>query len=279
MAEEYLILDVEEKPFISKEGNFLQFRLANRNQTITGIKWDASLGFVPKKGMVVSIDGAIREHPEFGTQLIINAIEQSGTDITDLLPASPRDYQTMLQELHQLTIDVSNPLLTALLQSVMDDKDFMGRFTKAPASLQYHYSYVGGLLEQTLNITRQCVVVGEQQNLDCDLLRAGAILSGAGKALAYDLDGIPELSEEGGLLGNAVLADRFLQKHMPRMPRELALKLHHMVVARKAKFPEAAVLISVRSSDVQINDFIRAYNNQKGEGWGYDRRLGYLYLK
>ena len=66
---------------------------------------------------------------------------------------------------------------------------------------------------------------------------------------------------------------------MPTMPRELALKLHHMVIARKAKFPEAAVLISVRSSDVQINDFIRAHNNQQGDGWGYDRRLGYLYLK
>ncbi|MFO7711064.1 MAG: hypothetical protein R6V53_04850 [Candidatus Woesearchaeota archaeon] len=255
MGEDYLILEIEEKPFVSKEGHFLQFRLAARDNTLTGICWEpAKLEMQPERGMVVSIEGVLREHPEFGNQLIIHSLKKGEGPVDEFLPSSRRDREEMLSELREALEAIGNKQIRDFMHTIMDD-DLMDRFSRAPASIHY-YNYRSGLLEHTLNVMNLSLTIAKRESLDCDLIRAGSVLSGLGRAVAYDLKGIPELSEEGGLLGHSVLADRIIQKHIDNIPHELALKLNHMAIARKGKFPEAAVLVSARICDIQVSDSI-----------------------
>ncbi|MFP4424739.1 MAG: hypothetical protein ACLFP2_05955 [Candidatus Woesearchaeota archaeon] len=255
MGEDYLILEIEEKPFVSKDGHFLQFRLASQNNTLTGICWDpAKLDLKPERGMVVSIEGVLKEHPEFGNQLIIHSLNKGEGSVDEFLPSSRRDKETMLTELRKALEAIESDEIQNLMHSILDD-GLMDRFSRAPASIHY-YNYRSGLLEHTLNVLNLSLAIAKRESLDCDLIRAGAVLSGIGRAAAYDLNGIPELSEEGGLLGHSVLADRILQKHIDKVPHDIALKLNHMAIARKGKFPEAAVLVSARICDIQVSDSI-----------------------
>ena len=75
----------------------------------------------------------------------------------DYLPVSERDIEEMYQELMGYANQVQEPHLRALLKSLfVDDAEFIKGFKFHSAAKTVHHSFVGGLLEHTLNVTKLC---------------------------------------------------------------------------------------------------------------------------
>ena len=51
---------------------------------------------------------------------------------------------------------VKNPYLSRLLHSFFDDADFAKAFKFHSAAKSVHHGFVGGLLEHTVSVTRNC---------------------------------------------------------------------------------------------------------------------------
>ncbi|MDZ7837836.1 MAG: HDIG domain-containing protein [Actinomycetota bacterium] len=68
-------------------------------------------------------------------------------------------------------------------------EEFAADFCKATAAVPYHHhAYGGGLLEHTLYVCRVCDLVADTyQNINRDLLIAGALLHDIGKMKEYEV--------------------------------------------------------------------------------------------
>ena len=75
----------------------------------------------------------------------------------DYLPVTKKNRKMMLSELLKLAASVHDEYLSQLLKSFfVDDREFVLKFAAHSAAKTVHHSFVGGLLEHTLSVTRFC---------------------------------------------------------------------------------------------------------------------------
>lgn len=297
---EFMILEKEIKPFISKEGDYLQLQLGDKTGEISALCWNPKLiPFDIKKGDVIRIKGTTQKHKEYGLQIIFNPTDIKlceEYELKDFLKSTPKDIGKLMDELVQTIKEVKTPELNKLLHSFFDDKVFVKKFKEAPATLLYNHNYIGGLLEHTIDVINICkTICNIYPELNKDLLLTAAILNKVGKTEEYKIDRIIDIAEEGGLIGHIILGDRLLQKKFEKFenfPNDLKLKLNHMMVSRfskggygsqqRPKFPEAVALVYADYLDSSIQGFKQMFEESKNEEdiWFYNRKKGYyLYLK
>lgn len=297
---EFMILEKEIKPFISKEGEYLQLQLGDKTGEISALCWNPQLiNFDIKKGDVIEVKGVTQKHKEYGLQIIFNPADiklSEEYELKDFLKSTSKDIDKLMEELLETIEEVKTAELLKLLHSFFDDKEFIKKFKEAPATLLYNHNYIGGLLEHTVSVIKICkTICGIYPELDKDLLLTAAILNKIGKTEEYKIDKFIDIGEEGGLIGHIILGDRLLQKKLEKFedfPEDLKLKLNHMIVSRfskagygsqqRPKFPEAAALVYADYLDSNIQGFKQIFEESKDEEdiWFYNKKKGYyLYLK
>lgn len=297
---EFMVLEKEKKPFISKEGEYLQLQLGDKTGEISALCWNPQLiTFDIKKGDVIGVKGSTQKHKEYGLQIIFNPTDVElceEYELKDFLKSTPKDIDKLMGELVQTIEEVKTPELNKLLHSFFDDNEFVKKFKEAPATLLYNHNYIGGLLEHTISVIKVCKTICKiYPELNKDLLLTAAILNKIGKTEEYKIDKIIDIGEEGGLIGYIILGDRLLQKKFWKFedfPEDLKLKLNHMIVSRfskagygsqqRPKFPEAAALVYIDYLDSNIQGFKQMFEEIKDEEdiWFYNKKKGYyLYLK
>ena len=73
--------------------------------------------------------------------------------MTDYMPCSTKDIDTMYQELLGLIQGVKNQYLHKLLEMFfVEDKEFAEKFKKHSAAKSIHHGFIGGLLEHSLSV-------------------------------------------------------------------------------------------------------------------------------
>ena len=77
-------------------------------------------------------------------------------DPKDYLPVSEYDIDGMFVELMGYINSVKNPYLNKLLHAFFDNGVFEKKFKFHSAAKSVHHGFVGGLLEHTLSVTRNC---------------------------------------------------------------------------------------------------------------------------
>jgi len=111
-------------------------------------------------------------------QLKVSAMRVTEGSPEAYLPHTPYNVGKMLSELRGFVDSVTDRLFQALLLKALEDE----RWQRAAAATQIHHSYLGGLLEHTLNLARLASKVSElYPRLRRDLLMTGAILHDIGK--------------------------------------------------------------------------------------------------
>ena len=297
---EFMVLEKEIKPFISKEGEYLQLQLGDKTGEISALCWNPELiTFDIKKGNVIRVKGSTQKHKEYGLQIIFNPTDIElceEYELKDFLKSTPKDINKLMEELVKSIEEVKTPELNRLLHSFFDDKEFVKKFKEAPATLLYDHNYIGGLLEHTVSVINICKTICDiYPELNKDLLLTAAILNKIGKTEEYKIDRVIDIAEGGGLIGHTILGDRLLQKKFEKFenfPRDLKLKLNHMIISRSSKtgygsqqrpkFPEAAALVYADYLDSNIQGFKQMFEESKDEEeiWSYNKKRGYyLYLK
>ena len=181
----------------------------------------------------------------------------------DYLPVSERDIEEMYQELMGYANQVQEPHLRALLKSLfVDDAEFIKGFKFHSAAKTVHHSFVGGLLEHTLNVTKLCeYYVQNYTYLNRDLLYTAAMGHIA--------------------MGSEMVAERAHQ--IPGFPKKLENELKHCILAhhgeleygspKKPALAEAMALNLADNTDAKMETMKEIFKAAgTNMGWlGYNR--------
>lgn len=283
----------------SQNGNlYLSLRLSDRTGEIEGRLWSTgSYGegveewtknlvegdFLKVKGKVITYKG----------QRQINIKEMNivhEVDIKEFLPSSKRDIEEMVKELRGYVGAINDPYLHKLLDSFLNDKEFLLLFKKAPAAKEIHHVYLGGLLEHTLEVTKLCLdCLNHFKNINRDLLITGALLHDIGKVYEFNYERFFDYSTQGRLLGHIAIGIGLIEekiKGIKGFPEESRMLLEHLIVSHHGeneygspvvpKTVEALILYSMDNLNAKVNcfqSFMNREGTEEGKWTSYHRIL------
>ncbi len=195
-----------------------------------GIEEFDSLDYVYVMGDVTSFQGAL--------QLSIKRVRKVAEgeyEPSDYLPTSEYDVDKMYQKLLDYVASIRNPYLKQLCEMHFGKEDFAKRFKFHSAAKAVHHGFVGGLLEHTLGVTRNCEYFAKVYPiLNRDLLITAAMFHDVGKL--QELSTFPEndYTDAGQLLGHIVIGAQLISdsaREIPGFPEDLKNELVHCILA------------------------------------------------
>lgn len=273
--------------------------LQDRTGQLLGRLWQATKpifeqmpegGFMRFKGRVEDYKGA----PQF----IIDAMrpaEPDCVDIGEFLPRTREDQAAMFERVKVILRQVRNPHLLALLKQFICDTELMARFCKAPAAVQMHHAFVGGLLEHTRNVLELAqLVIPRYPEVSLDLVLAGIFLHDLGKTAELTYDTCFQYTSQGQLIGHIVQAVIWIEEKAKAaaaetgqpFPAEIKTALEHLILAHHGQYefgspklpamPEAIAIHHLDNLDAKLEMFtskIRNDPDEAGEWTDYVRGL------
>lgn len=257
-------------------GSFLSLRFADRGGELDGKVWDnpETVAQSFECDEVVKVRGTI-EHYNDKPQLVVSRIRRCQPqeyDPADFYPASARDPEEMLGELHGFIAMIQDEPLRVLLQSIASDVAMAERLKSAPAALKIHHAFRGGLLEHILSLCNLSVALSAHYpRLKLDWLIAGAILHDLGKLDTLEPCGVRfNYTTRGQLVEHITLGLEVLERFvaaMPGFPLRLKTILQHFIVShhgdldkgalRRPMFPEALALSLLDLMDARFEQVFR----------------------
>ncbi|PLX41717.1 MAG: hypothetical protein C0608_05000 [Deltaproteobacteria bacterium] len=232
-------------------------------------------------GVVTSYQGVLQIKATY-----IEADEGKDVDWAKFLPSSKRPAEEMLAELKETLGEVQNPYLTNLLDSFMDDAEFINALSIAPAAKGMHHAYVGGLLEHTLGVVKLALMLAGSYEVNRDLLVTGAFLHDLGKMRELKSTAGFDYTLEGRFAGHIVMGrDLFLQKvaSIDSFPDELRLRIEHMILSHHGELEwgspkqpqtvEALALHMIDNLDAKLMAVIEAVEREDGQSGDYTTYL------
>lgn len=251
-----------------------------------GIDEFDAMDYVAVTGDITSFQGNL--------QLSIKRARKVGEgeyDPKDYLPVSDKNIDEMYTELCTLIKTVTNPYLSKLLKSFfMEDATFEKRFKFHSAAKSVHHGFVGGLLEHTLSVAKNCdYFSGAYPWLNRDLLISAAIFHDIGKL--EELSTFPEndYTDEGQLLGHIMIGAEMVGERIRTIegfPTRLGNELKHCILAhhgelefgspKKPALAEALALSFADNMDAKMETIreIFATTPENNTEWlGYNRLL------
>lgn len=198
---------------------------------------------------------AVYRETNFGPQLDIRRIREANDDDREdgfdpgmCMPCAPRDPEEMFDELVKIAKKQikSKPLRAFVLHLLESNHDDL---LVCPAAKHHHHAYRGGLLEHTLSVTENAVVLADRYEsqyvdldppLDRELVIAGAVLHDIGKL--RELAALPSeirYTSEGILIGHLLMGRDMIREASVDKPldEETRLRLEHLVIAHQ-RLPE-----------------------------------------
>ncbi|MCG8408213.1 MAG: HD domain-containing protein [Phycisphaerales bacterium] len=180
-------------------------------------------GFLRIRGRVESYKGTL--------QVIVDAMQAvapNQIDVGDYLPRTRHDIEDMWQRVLSVLRTIKSPELLKLIKAFVQDETIVTGFKKAPAAIQNHHAYIGGLLEHTCSLLELATrIFGKQDDSDShypevsrDLVLAGIFLHDIGKTAELTYDTNFAYSTEGQLVGHITQAAIWIDRKIREVERE-----------------------------------------------------------
>ena len=205
----------------------------------------------------------------------------------DYLPVSDKDIDQMYEMLKKYIASVKNPYLNKLLNAFFADPDFEKRFKFHSAAKSVHHGFVGGLLEHTLSVTRNCDFFAKcYPILNRDLLVTAAMFHDIGKLEELSTFPANDYTDEGQLLGHIMIGAEQIGikiREIEGFPVILANELKHCILAhhgeleygspKKPALAEAVALNLADNTDARMETLTEIFHADKGkkEWLGFNR--------
>ena len=195
-----------------------------------GIDEFDAMDYVAVTGDVTSFQGNL--------QLSIKRVRKVGEgeyEPENYLPVTDKDIDEMYKEMMGYINSIKNPYLSKLLHMFFDDEAFAKAFKFHSAAKSVHHGFVGGLLEHTVSVTRNCNYFAENYPfLNRDLLLTAAMFHDIGKL--KELSTFPEndYTDAGQLLGHIMIDAEWIGdkiREIDGFPVVLANELKHCILA------------------------------------------------
>jgi 3'-5' exoribonuclease len=232
-------------------------------------------GFLHVKGRTESYKGTL--------QLIIDACRPQGPEkleMADFLPVSENDAEAMWEELLEILRAVKDRHLRLLVKKFVEDRPLVERFKKAPAAMQLHHCFIGGLLEHTLNVARAAkAVLPLYPKLNADLVLVGVFLHDIAKTEELSYAVSFNYTERGYLVGHITLAAIWVEQKATEIEKETSESfpariknlLEHLILSHHGEhefgspklpaMPEAFLLHYLDNLDAKIYMTTHAVEN------------------
>ena len=195
-----------------------------------GIDEFDALDYIAVTGDVTSFQGNL--------QLSIKRerkVGEGGYEPENYLPVSDKDIDEMYQEMMGYIASVKNPYLSRLLHMFFDDADFAKAFKFHSAAKSVHHGFVGGLLEHTVSVTRNCNYFAQNYPfLNRDLLLTAAMFHDIGKLKELSTFPANDYTDAGQLLGHIMIGAEWIGEKIREIdgfPEVLANELKHCILA------------------------------------------------
>ena len=206
----------------------------------------------------------------------------------DYLPMTKKNTRAMYTELMSFASGVKDPYLSKLLKSFfVDDRAFISSFTRHSAAKTVHHSFVGGLLEHTLSVTKLAGFMADASHaINRDLLITAAMLHDIGKTQELSFFPTNEYTDDGQLLGHIMIGAEMIHDHITGIegfPALLETELKHCILAHHGEYEfgspkkpaliEALALNLADNADAKLETMTETLENgASGESWlGFNR--------
>lgn len=265
--------------------------LQDKTGTLDGKIWEPDssgiddfdeLDYLAVTGDVTSFQGS--------KQLNIKRVRKASPEeyvASDYLPCSVRDINLMYEELMGLVASVKAGYMRTLLERFfVEDAEFIAAFKNHSAAKSVHHGFIGGLLEHTLSVTRNCdYFASNYPMLDRDLLVTAALFHDIGKIRELSAFPSNDYTDEGQLLGHIMIGARMVEEQMktiPDFPPMKARELLHCILAhhgelqfgspKKPAIAEALALSFADNLDAKMETLKEAFakvadNNYQWQGY------------
>lgn len=188
------------------------------------------LDYIAVTGDVTSFQGNL--------QLSIKRVRKVGEgeyEPENYLPVSDKDIDEMYQEMMGYIASVKNPYLSRLLHMFFDDAAFAKAFKFHSAAKSVHHGFVGGLLEHTVSVTRNCNYFAQNYPfLNRDLLLTAAMFHDIGKLKELSTFPANDYTDAGQLLGHIMIGAEWIGEKIREIdgfPEVLSNELKHCILA------------------------------------------------
>jgi len=280
---DFFLVSEKNSAFSQKGAPYLNLRLRDKTGEVDGKVWDnvAELEKVFRKGDILYLAARAVSYKNAIQLAVLNCRPANEHEIEpmDYFPAVRGDIEALYADLLAYADSVRHPDLRRLLAAFFDNEGIRERFKRAPAAKGFHHSYLGGLLEHTLAVTRLLDgVTNLYPGVNRDLLLTGGILHDIGKIDEFTYDRLIDYSNEGRLIGHIVMGVEMIDARiasLERFPAQLAMELRHIVLShhgvlefgspKRPKTVEAQIVHQMDDLDAKINAFQGAIREAAGD--------------
>ena len=260
---------------------YLNLQLADKSGSLEARKWDATSQICDsfQKDAFVRIKGVVETFNNI-LQIKINEVSlvpDAQVEMSEFIPCTEKDISLLKDELREIFRTIQDVHLSKLLTNIFQDKTIQNAFFSAPAAVQNHHAYLGGLLEHVVSLSKLAIsFAGLYPVVKRDLLLTGVILHDIGKIRELSYERSFQYTDEGYLLGHITSGVLIVQKkamEIEEFPPELLNGLLHMILSHhgelewgspvKPAIPEAIALHYLDNLDAKIQAATKAINEQK----------------
>jgi len=174
----------------------------------------------------------------------IRSVEVGADELTRLLPSTSKDIDEMFAALRTKMTSLQHPAMQALANAYLDDDDLMAKFKTAPAAMNLHHAWIGGLLEHTLQLIDLAdTMLPLYPKLNRDIVLMGLFLHDMGKTSELVWDRGFDYTVDGNLIGHVVRGAIWLQfkaavaakQSGHRLPSEALRVLQHIIISHHGR--------------------------------------------
>ena len=302
--------DTLEQPFMlrdrqfgtTKSGQpFAKLSLADATGSIMGMFWDVNdaAKAVLEQSKYIVVRGTVGTYNN-APQVTVQSIEAAPPekiDVADFLATTDKDVAAMFKRLKVLMASVKNECLVKLVTAIFTDRELCDKLRRAPAAVQMHHAYIGGLLEHTVSMAEAAAKLCEHYaSLNRDLLLVGCLIHDVGKVDEFAYESSIEYSDAGRLVGHMAIGIKIIEdkaSSIDGFPRELLDLLRHYILShhgtpefgavRAPMTAEALALHHIDNLDAKLAAFWKATSEHPvaGDSWTAYQKMfeGFLYRK
>lgn len=236
--------------------------------------------YVEIMGDVTSFNGALQVNIKRARRC-----EEGEYDPSYYLPMSPYNIEEMYAELIKFVDSVKNPFLNKLLcKFFKEDENFISKFKYSSAAKSVHHSFVGGLVQHSLAVTRLCdYYCSQYKMLNRDLLITAAICHDIAKTKELSLYPDNDYTDDGQFLGHIVMGVEMIdhaihgKDGIDGFPKILESELKHCILSHHGEFEfgspkkpaimEAIALNFADNTDAKLQIFTELMEQENSDGW------------
>jgi 3'-5' exoribonuclease len=292
VVEDVFVVTNKQLSATSTGKHFIKAFVSDRTAQVTARMWNANrdlFNTMPESGLL-RVRGRF-ENYQNNLQFIIEQIwpaKEGSFDIADLMPHTTRDIDQMCQRLFEICAGIRNGHLAAIVHAYLEDEELMNNFCRAPAAMNFHHAFIGGLLEHTLNAMEVADAVCKfYPALNRDLVVVGIFLHDIAKTWELAYECAFSYTDGGQLVGHVVKSAMWLEQKAQKaaeslgqpIPRALIDVLQHIILshhglpefgaARIPSTPEAIAVHTIENFDAKMMmalSVTRGESSPGGEG-------------